>query len=192
MRQHNEKQKIRSSIQIKIKRLDAHQAKADSNHLCKILLESEIWLQAHTVLLFAPIQDEPQIWPLAQLGLQTAKKIYLPKFEKKTGCYIAKQIRNLDEDVTSGKYGVREPQEWCPEIMLNSIELSLVPGIAFTISGKRLGRGKGYYDHLLASIDRIKCGVAYGEQIVSDLPMEPHDILLDYLVTPSRLIHIID
>jgi 5-formyltetrahydrofolate cyclo-ligase len=66
----------------------------------------------------------------------------------------------------------------------------IVPGLAFTKDGKRLGYGGGWYDRLLADANgTLKIGVAHEFQIVDDLPHEPHDILLDRVVTPERSIY---
>jgi 5-formyltetrahydrofolate cyclo-ligase len=62
----------------------------------------------------------------------------------------------------------------------------LVPGLAFDPSGRRLGRGKGFYDRLLAMVRGRKCGIAFEEQVVPEIPVEPHDIRLDCLLTPRR------
>jgi 5-formyltetrahydrofolate cyclo-ligase len=71
-------------------------------------------------------------------------------------------------------------------VPLNQLDFLLVPGVAFDRSGRRLGRGKGFYDRLLAGVTGMKCGVAWDEQIVHELPAEPHDIAMDLMLTPSR------
>jgi 5-formyltetrahydrofolate cyclo-ligase len=66
--------------------------------------------------------------------------------------------------------------------------LVLVPGVAFDSHGRRLGRGKGFYDQLLAFVRGTKCGVAFDEQIVPEIPIEPHDVRLNCILTPTRWI----
>jgi 5-formyltetrahydrofolate cyclo-ligase len=66
--------------------------------------------------------------------------------------------------------------------------LVLVPGVAFDLRGRRLGRGKGFYDRLLADAGGLKCGVAFDEQIVTEIPVEPHDVSVDCILTPTRWI----
>lgn len=67
------------------------------------------------------------------------------------------------------------------------IDVILVPGLAFTRRGERLGRGGGYYDRYLASlpVGTLKIGVCFDCQIVATLPMEPHDQTVDDVVTES-------
>ena len=66
----------------------------------------------------------------------------------------------------------------------NLVDVWLVPGLAFTRNGKRLGHGGGWYDRLLADApkDALKIGIAHAFQVVDDLPGEPHDILLSKVV----------
>jgi 5-formyltetrahydrofolate cyclo-ligase len=61
--------------------------------------------------------------------------------------------------------------------------------VAFDIHGHRLGYGKGYYDRLLKKIKGLKVGLAYDFQIVDKLPVEPHDIPVDLIITPTRIIN---
>ena len=74
----------------------------------------------------------------------------------------------------------------CAPALLNSLDLVLVPGVAFDLHGRRLGRGKGYYDQLLAGVCGTTCGVAFDEQIVREVPLEPHDVLMNCILTPTR------
>ena len=80
----------------------------------------------------------------------------------------------------------REPNDRCALVPLNTLELVLVPGTAFDSRGHRLGRGKGFYDQLLSQVRGQTCGVAFDEQIVPEVPIEPHDVRLNYLLTPTR------
>jgi 5-formyltetrahydrofolate cyclo-ligase len=70
-------------------------------------------------------------------------------------------------------------------------DVVLVPGLAFTAAGGRLGQGGGWYDRFLASVDRSRCtivGVAFAEQLVDTLPLEPHDVLMDLVVTDAGVV----
>jgi 5-formyltetrahydrofolate cyclo-ligase len=66
----------------------------------------------------------------------------------------------------------------------------LVPGVAFDLHGRRLGRGKGFYDRLLADVRGKTCGVAFDEQIVREVPVEPHDSDVNCILTPTRWIEL--
>jgi len=145
---------------------------------------------AHTILFFAPLPDEPDVWPLLEKLLPTKKICALPAFDSATQIYSARRVQNLTTDIAAGKFGIREPSAGCPEISLNVLDLILVPGIAFDWHGHRLGRGKGYYDRLLANGHGLKCGVAFDGQMVKKIPAETHDVRMDFIVTPTRLVKV--
>ena len=72
-------------------------------------------------------------------------------------------------------------------IKINEVDVFLVPGVAFTVSGKRLGRGGGYYDKLLSKYpETLKIGITFNERIMQDLPTESHDISMDYVFTNDK------
>ena len=64
----------------------------------------------------------------------------------------------------------------------HQIDLAIIPGMAFTLSGDRLGRGKGYYDRLLPKLSCPLIGLAFPFQIVDAIPCEPHDIRMTEVI----------
>jgi len=105
--------------------------------------------------------------------------VVAPRWNGKT-YELAKLNSLIDADLREGPMGILEPKD--AEIFPpNEVAVWLVPGIAFTRDGKRLGYGGGWYDRLMAAAGKqaTKVGVAYAFQIVDDLPIEPHDIRVD-------------
>ena len=90
-------------------------------------------------------------------------------------------------DIVTGPYGISEPTPDSPVCPIDQIDLFLCPGIAFTATGKRLGRGKGFYDRALAQADpeSIRGGVCFREQIHPELPTDPHDAPMHFIATPD-------
>ena len=70
------------------------------------------------------------------------------------------------------------------EVTLDEIDLMLVPGVAFTLCGQRLGFGGGFYDRVLANFDGFSVGLAYPFQICSELHTEAWDMNVDYVISP--------
>lgn len=66
-------------------------------------------------------------------------------------------------------------------------EILIIPGLAFTSSNKRLGRGKGFYDRYLNRKEVIKIGVCFEKQLFDDLPVDGHDQLMDYVITEKNI-----
>jgi len=153
-----------------------------------MLERQPVWQQARAVLFFASLADELDLWPLLEKSLTVKEVVALPRFDAPTGRYVAARVRDLQRDLCPGKFGVREPDKSTPRIPLNRLDLVLVPGVAFDVRGWRLGRGKSFYDRLLTDFRGTKCGVAFDEQIVDAIPVEPHDIQLDCILTPTRWI----
>ena len=90
----------------------------------------------------------------------------------------------LQEPFVINKLKIMEPQKI--EIA-NSTEIFFVPGLAFSKSGVRLGRGKGLYDKLLAKYpNSIKVGICSSVNLYDKLPQESHDILMDYVLTENE------
>jgi 5-formyltetrahydrofolate cyclo-ligase len=152
------------------------------------LREQPVWSSARSVLLFAPLPDEPDIWPLLAEALAAGKLVALPAFVPGAHRYTARQIVDPARDLGAGKFGIREPLPSCREVSLNLLDLILVPGVAFDARGARLGRGKGFYDRLLADAHGTKCGVAFEPQLVDAVPVGPLDIRLNCILTPARWI----
>jgi len=177
---------LREEIYARLKAMPRGHRTVESAQICARLAATELWQNARTVLLFAPMPDEPDIWPLLALALAAGKTLALPRFDRAARNYVTALVQNTENDFVAGHFGIREPAAACPVLPLNRLDLALVPGVAFDLHGGRLGRGKGYYDRLLASVPGATCGVAFDEQIVAAVPVEPHDIRLNHILTPTR------
>jgi 5-formyltetrahydrofolate cyclo-ligase len=184
------KASLRSQVREKINRISPALRETHSFRARATLEQQPIWQKAQTILFFAPLPDELDIWPSLPLALAAGKQVFLPRFIPATNSYAACHVKIPDTDLTLGKFGIREPSETCPQIPLNRLDFVLVPGVAFDLHGRRLGRGKGFYDQLLATVRGKTCGVAFDEQMVTDIPVEPHDVLLNCILTPSRWIQL--
>jgi 5-formyltetrahydrofolate cyclo-ligase len=180
-----EKSRLRAQLQEADLHVSSDRAEA-SAMICERLRQQIVWQEARSVLFFAPMAGEPDVWPLLSEALKAGKQIALPRYSREGDSYLPYRVSDLIRDVRMGHYGIREPVPGCLSLELNLLDLTLVPGVGFGINGGRLGRGKGYYDRLLAGIQGRKCGVAFDWQVVSEIPVEPHDVCLDYIVTPTR------
>ncbi len=180
------KQALRREVHERLKAMTDSQQVGASVRARALLQLQPPWQSASSVLLFAPLPGEPDVWPLLSEALASGKKVALPRFAAETAGYQACEVREPEYDVGPGRWGIREPRPHCAKHTLIQFDLILVPGTAFDLRGHRLGRGKGYYDRLLATVDGTTCGVAFDEQIVPEVPVEPHDIVLNCLLTPTR------
>lgn len=182
------KQSLRMRIQAALKELPEVKRQQGSEQAKTLLERQAVWLAARKILFYAPLPGELDIWPLFEDAIRAGKEVYLPRYIG--NAYAAGLVREPDADLTVGRFGIREPRDTCAQIALNRLDFVLVPGVAFNLQGRRLGRGKGYYDRLLAEVRGKTCGVGFNEQIVEDLPVEPHDIHLNCILTPTRWIEL--
>lgn len=76
---------------------------------------------------------------------------------------------------------------------VSDMDIVIVPAVAYDSYGRRVGRGKGYYDRLLANVKAVTIGVAYDFQLLDEddcIEDEPHDVSVDYVITPTRFIKV--
>ena len=182
----DQKKLIRAQFRRKLGLKPPASRASESATLCQRLIQSAIWEETRTVLFYAPLPTEPDIWPALQFILRQGLTVALPRFDPTAGCYAAAVLQDPVRDVGIGLHGIREPASHCPEHPLNLLDLVLVPGVAFDLRGRRLGRGAGYYDRLLNGVRGTTCGIAFDEQISGELPVEPHDVFVDCILTPTR------
>lgn len=180
------KSDLRQTMRGQLQGLSNADKTAASSAIQNKLSALPLWHNAKSILLFAPRHDEPDLWPLVELGLQAGKHIALPRFVDGSTTYEAAMIKNPAQEVHPGKYGILEPSSLCNVADPKRLDLVLVPGLAFDWHGHRLGRGKGFYDRLLATVSGKTCGVAFDVQLTSALPVEPHDVRLNCILTPSH------
>ncbi len=183
-----EKAALRLRLRAEVKEVTAEERRTASALVCARLREQPFWRQARHLLFYASLPDELDLWPLIEEALRDHRTVALPRFLVETGAYGAAVIQNPTKDLVKGKLGILEPSSHCRWFALNQLDLVLVPGVGFDVNGRRLGRGKGYYDRLLPSVGGIRCGVAMDRQVLPAIPAEPHDVMLDCILTPSCLL----
>ncbi len=155
------------------------------------LRELPLYRAAGRVLFYLALAEEVQTGLLVREALRSGVTVLVPVTKWKEGKLLISRLEDLDRDVTAGRLGILEPKEDCvrpwPE---GEVDLVVVPGVAFDRTGKRLGFGGGFYDKLLGSIPPgvLKVALAFGLQIVKDVPAGEHDVPVDLLVTEEGII----
>jgi len=181
------KSELRRIVRAKLKELSPTTTALGSARLVARITELPEWRSSDSVFLYVPLAGEPALEVLLELALASGKLVAVPAYDSASETYLAREIRKSETDLIQGRYGVREPHEGCPPVPVGALDFAVVPGVAFTPDGKRLGRGRGFYDRLLASFRGVSCGVGFDEQIVPEMPVEPHDVKLSYVATPGGL-----
>jgi len=155
------------------------------------ILAMDVFQRSQTVLAYSSFGSEIDTLPLLLAVLGSGKTLLLPKVKRAAGGLEAYEVRNIESDLRAGPWGILEPApEICACRAPSEQELILVPGVAFDRQGGRIGYGRGYYDKLLASCSSLNhfprtIAAAFEVQVVDAVPMEPHDVRIDMLVTEA-------
>ena len=130
--------------------------------------------QARTLLLYASVPGEVDTFPWLEEWFPE-RRIALPKVE---GEFLTLYSYSPG-DLCSGYLGIREPSCRAERILPEEIDLAIVPGVAFDMTGRRLGHGKGFYDRLLPQLRCLKAGVCLPYWIVAAGRCEEDDAKVD-------------
>ena len=168
------------------------------------------------VLVYLAFNNEVDTTEIINRLIASGKRVFLPKYdpantpgvkperypENTPGVenafeYVFAEFTNW-QNLEEGPYGILQPSlsSRHPELarpersrrVSGSIDVAIIPGVAFDKKGTRLGYGKGVFDRLLAKSKDFRIGLAYEFQIVDTLPKENHDLVMDMVVTENRLI----
>lgn len=189
---HNQKNSLRKQMKEVIAQLTEEQRFAFAEKASAYLLESALWQESQKICLFASYGNEIDTRFVLNSAWEQDKQVFLPLcWTHKEGEMDFYRCRGF-EDLQLGRYGIMEPSETAREKgrLVDSPDLIVVPGLAFTDSGLRLGKGGGYYDRFM---NREMCrnskrvGFAFAVQKVPVLPAEPWDLLLHYLCTEKGI-----
>jgi len=148
---------------------------------------AEMMPEGLTIGLYAPIGDEAPAFGWARWLSENGRRVALPWFESRESPMEFRRWDNPfdEEQLTIGPWGALQP---LPESDPVVPAIVIVPLLAFTAEGHRLGQGGGHYDRWLdANPDVPAIGLAWDCQLADTLPMEPHDRILDAVVTPTRI-----
>ena len=151
-----------------------------------------VYQQASTVLAYLNFGAELDTEHWVAQALRDGKRVLLPRVNKASKHLDLYQVQDLQQDVAPGSWGIREPlTERCiKEEALGTIDLILLPGVAFTRDGGRLGYGGGFYDKLLARLPHrpVLVAAAFELQVVEDIPLEDTDHSVEWLVTENEIL----
>ena len=178
------KKEIRKETKASVLALTAEQKNAQSQTLCERLQALIAERKPRVVALFSPLPDEIDIAPLVD---RLECRVVMPRVgDGADGEPDMEFFDYAPQTMASGAYGITEPQAGEP-CRVEDIDLMVVPGVAFSADGVRLGRGKGYYDRYLSRKGfRAYCvGVCYACQLRDDVPSEPHDKRVSLVISPK-------
>lgn len=177
-----EKYEIRRKIKNLRTMLDELEREQAAAQVFDRLEKTAAFLMAEHVLMYHSLPDE--LSTRAFLRKWGGKKhFYLPRVNG-----VNLDILPYDESrLELGAFHIEEPSG-DDLVSADTLELIIVPAVAFDRKGNRLGRGKGFYDRLLNTVRATKIGVGYEFQVYDELPAEPHDVPMDMIITQNETI----
>lgn len=193
------KQSLRKAISIKLSKLSQEEVTRQSISVLNTVKDLQKFKDASSVALYMSMPNiEIDTMLLIEHCFEQKKAVFLPSCCDSTGKPTSTmrflKVTSFEEVLglkPRGKYQLREPVSGEDAFEIGGLELIVVPGVAFTKEGYRLGHGAGYYDKYLTNYD-IKfgskpflLGVGLEEQLVDSLPLETHDWTLDQVVFGS-------
>ncbi len=182
------KSAIRREMRSKRKALTSEERTLASGVICQKLLNDNrimgaLSKEGGALAVYLASKDEIDLSDFISTMLDCGVDVVSPRWNGEV--YDLARLKNLaDEDLRLGPMSIREPAE-ADIVKPADVSVWIVPGLAFTANGSRLGYGGGWYDRFLSHSCKgsLKIGVAHAFQLVEELPEEPHDIRLDRIVT---------
>lgn len=182
------KQVLREKILRRLRQQSESSRQSKSLAIGRRLFRTRYYRKAKRLLCYAAIDGEVQTRPILEKALSDGKEVFVPVVtDRARRTMVAAQVKDLEKDLAHrGHYGIPHPLRLSSKrISLRSLDLILLPGVAFDRRGNRLGRGGGYFDRFLAALPdgAPRIGLAFKFQLVERLPVETHDVPVSRVIT---------
>lgn len=153
-----------------------------SSPICRSVLELQAIRDADVILAYASLKDEVCTAQLLDALIDSGKTVLLPKVLDDE--HMEARRYTGRGDLAEGAFHILEPVG-APFSALETIDAAIIPGMAFTRDGRRLGRGRSYYDRFLALLPPsvAKIGICFPFQLLADIPTEPHDLTMTQVIS---------
>lgn len=197
------KNELRKTMRLRISEFvkDTEKATLASETAVNIFLESDYFKNSQMILTYISGDDEISTFRIIAKCLLMGKAVAVPRIIPGTNnmdFYTLEQLP-LSRQTEVGSYGIVEPLTFLHKVKMQSIpvnSLMLIPGLAFSTDGKRLGKGKGFYDlyveKLLEKNSNFsktgnRFGFCFSIQLEKNIPVTEHDILLTHIITEKGI-----
>lgn len=184
------KRSLRQQILARRRALTPEQWLESSRLAQRRLLSLEQFIQADCIALYAPAHNETDTAGILEAAFSAGKRVLYPAVCGER--MVFRQVEGL-RSLTQGSFGILEP---CPtgiDHHADEADLIVVPGVAFDLSGHRIGYGKGYYDRFLQHPGRKAhlVGLCHDFQLIEGaIPAEGHDVRMEIIVTDLCIVHV--
>ncbi|CAB5086868.1 5-formyltetrahydrofolate cyclo-ligase (EC [Olavius algarvensis associated proteobacterium Delta 3] len=185
------RQDLKAEIEKNLTSLSEKEKKKRSRRIEDRLFEFANFLESRIALLYISRPLEVQTDRILKRCFDFNKLVILPVVRDVSGMRLVK-IKNLKSDLVRDADGVLTPDAArCQGVPIDCIDIAIIPGLVFDEKGGRIGSNGGYYNRLIPKlpITTRKVALAYEEQIVPQVPMEPNDKFVDIIISDRRIIY---
>ena len=187
-----EKKQLRSHMRTLLTQWPESKRKHASAKIIGSIQALPIWKAASIILAYIPLATEVDINGLLTIALDQGKTIAIPRCLANGSLSFHIIPQTFRQELVCGPYSLQEPPQHWPIINLANLHeatLILVPAYAYSPSGARLGKGKGYYDRTLSIVSETgtTMGICFENQIVQHIPTTEHDRAVDIVVTEEHV-----
>ena len=182
----SEKRELRGRINAETGALpDSYITESNTGIFLNLTSLSE-FTSARNIMVYHSVGREPDTLRIAKTALEQGKTVAFP-YCYRGGSMRAKAVKSLDE-LLPAMLGIPAPPETAPGISPEEFDLIIVPALTYARSGHRLGYGGGYYDRYLSGLSVATVGLVRQRLLVDVLPVEPHDVAVELLITEDGVI----
>lgn len=175
-------------MQLSLSKIEEKEREEISKQIQSHLFKTDLWRNAQTIGVHLSLEEEWDTREIIKRAFEEGRSVVIPKTIPDTKELIFYEITDLSQTV-EGPFNLEEPDtEITQPVNKDSIDLLIVPGLAFTKNGYRIGFGGGYYDRYLADFIHPTVSLLHSNQIIDTFPIEPYDIPVNYLLTEEGLI----
>ncbi|SDY71110.1 5-formyltetrahydrofolate cyclo-ligase [Proteiniborus ethanoligenes] len=185
------KHEIRQEMIALRKQMSKEQVEVLSEKIISTLTKLPIFKESKSIMLYLSFDNEVDTFKLIQLCKDLGKNVIVPFCIDDGKRIVPTEIKSVEKDLVKSSFGYLEPKaELVKPVSTESIDLIILPGLAFDRGCFRVGFGAGYYDRFLSKLCFTipTIGLAYDYQILEYIATEEHDMPVDYVVTDSRII----
>ena len=207
-----QKKELRKKIKILKSGMTEQEMRFASHKASLLVLKSELFMSANVILTYMAMKDEADPFRIITAAFHEHKAVACPRCRDNTASsshdmdffciHEASDETSFYSQFTKNSWGILEPVPFekslfsCRKFKNKKITV-IVPGSAFSATGNRLGWGRGYYDNWLMKLKEdaeshdcsvFTAGFCFDCQLVSSVPVESHDVKMDFVVSPSGII----
>lgn len=183
----DDKAVVRKEIMAKLAKLERPQYEHLSYEIASTLYKNSCWKEAKMIGITISRFPEVDTYQIIRKAWEEEKQVAIPKCLPKNREMVFRELTQFNQ-LESVYSGLLEPIEAeTKEVLMKDIDLLIVPGLAFTKDGYRLGFGGGYYDRYLQKYKGETISLAFESQIVSQLPVEKHDLPVGKIISAEGI-----